>query len=134
MEIIAFLPRELTSKIFYYVGNTSPYVCQLKKVVSMLNDSKSYYDENENLYSYSSLIKDDEYSLNILYSDFIGDFEYRKKMNVSKSILLAITRKYCIIIEDNYQEITMNMLKFNIFNILFVDNDEYEENDPYFQI
>ena len=120
MEIITFLPRELTSKIFYYVGNTSQYVGQLKKVVSMLNDSKSYYDENENLYSYSSIINDDEYSLNILYSDFIGDFEYRKKMNVSKAILLAITRKYCIIIEDNYQEITMNMLKFNIFNILFV--------------
>jgi hypothetical protein len=130
MEIIAFLPRELTSKIFLYVGNTVPYIKELADVVSKLNDSKTYCDRNDNVYSYESSIDDEEhiYRLYILYSDFIGDFMYRKEMNVSKAILLAITRKCCVIIEDYYQEVTMNKLNFDIFNIVFVDDDEYDDD------
>jgi hypothetical protein len=127
MERIQLLPKELSSKIFYYVGNTNRYVQQFKKVVYMLNNNKNTCEKDE-MYSYSSFIKDDEYFLDILYreTDKIGTLtlEYRKKMNLSKAILLAITRKYCFIMEENFQKIVLTKLNFNLFNIKFIDDDD----------
>ena len=141
MERIRLLPKELSSKIFYYVGNTNRYVQQFKKVVCMLNNKKNtcetknkfYYHKMDEMYSYSSFIKDDEYFLDILYreTDKIGTLtlEYRKKMNVSKAILLAITRKYCFIFEENFQKIVLTKLNFNLFNIKFINDDDDDDDE-----
>lgn len=132
MENISHLPRELTSKIFYYVGNTSPHIIELKKVISKLNSSKTITDINDNIYSYESIVKGDGwYIFKIFYSDFIGDFYYSRIMSISQAILLSITRRYLIVLEDYYEEITLDKLGFDIFNVKFVEIPESDDDDNF---
>ena len=105
--------KELSLKIFYYTGNTYPYINQFKKIVSSLNDTKMI-TENNNEYSYISRIENNMYRLNLSYKNYYENFQFKKKMNVSKAILFAITRRYVNVIEDDYLETTLNKLDFNI--------------------
>lgn len=127
------LPRELTSKIFYYIGNTSPHIIELKNVISKLHSSKTIMDDvQDNIYSYESIVKDDGwYIFKIFFSDFIGDFYYSRIMSISQAILLCITRRYLIILEDYYEEITLDKLGFDIFNVKFVEILESDDDENF---
>jgi hypothetical protein len=125
------LPRELISKIFYYIGNTSPHIIELKNVISKLHSSKTIMDHNST-YSYESIVKDDGwYIFKIFFSDFIGDFYYSRIMSISQAILLCITRRYLIILEDYYEEITLDKLGFDIFNVRFVEIFESDDDENF---
>lgn len=126
------LPHELISKIFYYVGNTSPHIAELKNVISRLHSSKTIKEVNDNVYSYESIVKGDGwYIFKIFYSDFIGDFYYSRIMSISQAILLSITRRYLVVLEDYYEEITLDKLGFDIFNVKFVEIPESDDDDNF---
>lgn len=126
------LPHELISKIFYYVGNTSPHITELKNVISRLHSSKTIKEVNDNVYSYESIVKGDGwYIFKIFYSDFIGDFYYSRIMSISQAILLSITRRYLVVLEDYYEEITLDKLGFDIFNVKFVEIPESDDDDNF---
>lgn len=131
------LPLEICSKIFYYVGNTSPYIDELKKAVlnisgcnsekcySIYNKKENYYygnyscfsDSNDDYYSYYIFIANEIYFVSIsIYTDN-GNFNYNKTMNISQALLYKITGKCCLEIDERFIDIIINKLMFNVFNI-----------------
>lgn len=131
------LPLEISSKIFYYVGNTSPYIDEIKKAVSTIrgcnsekcyticNKKEDYYygnyscfsDSNDDYYSYYIFIANEIYFVSIgIYTDD-GNFIYSKSMNISQALLYQITGKLCMEIDERFRNIIINKLKFDIFNI-----------------
>jgi hypothetical protein len=147
MENIALLPSELSSKIFYYVGNTNPCVNELKMIINkMSNDDKcitavsknfsrisEIYDEYDEYYCYYiRTITDESFGISINVDTVFGDFFYTRKMDISTALLFAINNRPCMVIEKCFENI-INKLKFNIFNISFVDidiryNPDYNED------
>jgi hypothetical protein len=107
------LSEELISKIFYYIGNTNNYVIELKKKISSLTKNKFLCDKNDDTYEYDSYIDESKckYVLEILYSNCFNEYTYNHEFNISKALLLAITRKKTYI--PNIDIICV--LKFDIF-------------------
>lgn len=131
------LPLEISSKIFYYVGNTSPYIDEIKKAVSTIrgcnsekcyticNKKKGYYygnynlfsDSNDDYYTYYIFMANEIYFVSIgIYTDN-GNFIYSKSMNISEALLYQITGKRFMEIDERFRNIIINKLKFDIFNI-----------------
>ena len=117
---ISILPKELSSKIFYYIGNNRSFVKELKNVMSLLSDEKFYSDNIYNfsrpLYiHYSSYLENEIYNLDISYNDFSGDHKTKKKLNISSALLLSITRRpfRCLEIESTI----LSSLGFDVFDL-----------------
>ena len=122
---IKLLPKELSSKIFYYVGNSHPFINELKQIILRLNDKKTHYDENNCIYSYESIINDTGYELKISYKDDFGNFEYIKRITISEILLITITNERLMILDDDFFEITLEniliKLNFDIFYIMIIE-------------
>jgi len=122
---IKLLPKELSSKIFYYVGNFHPFINELKQIILRLNDKKIHYDENNCIYSYESIINDTGYELKISYKDDFGNFEYIKRVTISEILLITITNERLMILDDDFFEITLEniliKLNFDIFYIMIIE-------------
>ena len=115
MKSINHLSDELISKVFYYVGNTNNYVIELKKVISSLHENKFLCDRNDNTYEYDSYIDNSKYVLEISLSNCFNEYTYNHEFNISKALLLAITRKKTYIPNSDI----IFILKSDIFNVIF---------------
>ena len=115
MKSINHLSDELISKVFYYVGNTNNYVIELKKVISSLHENKFLCDINDNTYEYDSYIDNSKYVLEISLGNCFNEYTYNHEFNISKALLLAITRKKTYIPNSDI----IFILKSDIFNVIF---------------
>lgn len=106
-----------------------PYVEELKSIKdSLICDRIHSFEGTDNQVSCSSYIDEDTeiYELQVCYSDSVDDFHYSTKMMyLSKALLNVITRNE-VPIYSHFFILYLNVLKFNIFNIIY---EEYDDDD-----
>lgn len=105
-----------------------PYVEELKTIKeSLICDRIHSFEGTDNQVSCSSYIDEDTeiYELHVCYSDSVDDFHYSTSMYVSKALLNVINKNE-VPIYSHFFILYLNVLKFNIFNIVY---EEYDDDD-----
>lgn len=116
------------SVVMDFLTQRKPYIEELKSIKESLTCHKGHtYNGTDNRVYCSSYIDEDTeiYELQVCYSDSVDDFHYSTKMYLSKALLNVITRNE-VPIYSHFFILYLNVLKFNIFNIVY---EEYDDDD-----